>query len=361
MPPAAASNPPQVPSSSGASASPPARTSWPPVSVVMPVLDEEAHLAEAVRRIIAQEYPGELEIVLALGPSRDRTDDVARTVAFADPRITLVPNPSGRTPDALNLAIDASQHEIVVRVDGHGHLPPDYIRAAVTVLEETGADNVGGMMVPVGRTPFEQAVARAMSSKLGIGGARFHVGGEPGPADTVYLGVFRRSVLRRLGGFDPRFARAQDWELNYRIRRSGGVVWFSPDLHVEYRPRSTVGALARQFYRTGRWRRQVQMTYPDSRNARYLAPPTATVALAVGTVVGVVGLLTGTAWAVAGLAAPVGYAAMLLVATPVVARGLPLSAQVRFPGVVAVMHTCWGAGFLRGPEERLDEPGQEIR
>ncbi len=320
----------------------------------MPVLDEEPHLAEAVKRIIAQQYPGDLEVVLALGPSHDRTDDVARTVAAADPRITLVPNPSGRTPDALNHAIGASRHEIVVRVDGHGHLPPDYISSAVRLLDQTGADNVGGMMVPVGRTPFEQAVARAMSSRLGIGGARFHVGGEPGPAETVYLGVFRRSVLERLGGFDPRFARAQDWELNYRIRRSGGVVWFSPDLRVTYRPRSSLKALAKQFYRTGRWRRQVQITYPDSRSPRYLAPPAAVLALAVGTTVGVVGLVTGTTWAAAALAIPAGYALMLVLATPVVARDLPAAAQLRFPGVVAVMHACWGAGFLRGPEEQID-------
>lgn len=340
---AAAAEPSRAPSVEGV-------TAWPSVSVVMPVLDEERHLAEAVKRIVAQEYPGEIEVVLALGPSRDRTDDVARTIAAADQRITLVPNPSGRTPDALNHAIGASRHEIVVRVDGHGHLPPDYIRTAVRLLQETGADNVGGMMVPVGRTTFEQAVARAMSSRLGIGGARFHVGGEAGPADTVYLGVFRRSVLERLGGFDPRFARAQDWELNYRIRRSGGVVWFSPDLRVTYRPRSSLGSLARQFYRTGRWRRQVEKTYPDSHSLRYQAPPAAVLALTVGTAVGVAGLVTGTAWAVVGLVAPVGYATLLLAATPVVARGLPLAAQVRFPVVVAVMHMCWGAGFLRGPE-----------
>lgn len=334
---------------------------WPAVSVVMPVLDEERHLAEAVRRIVEQRYPGELEVVLALGPSHDRTDEVARALAAADPRVRLVRNPGGRTPDALNLAIGVSRHEVVVRVDGHGHLPADYIRRAVALLERTAADNVGGMMVPVGETPFEQAVARAMSSRLGMGGAPFHVGGDAGPADTVYLGVFRRSVLERLGGFDTRFARAQDWELNYRIRRAGGTVWFSPDLRVTYRPRSSVSALARQFYRTGRWRRQVQMTYPDSRSLRYLAPPTAVAALATGSGLGVVGLLTGARWALVGLAAPAGYLALLGVGTVVAGRGLAPSARLRLPVAVAVMHLCWGAGYLRGPEEPLGSRGQGPR
>ena len=120
----------------------------------------------------------------------------------------------------------------MVRVDGHALFPADYVRTAVEVLTETGADNVGGIMAAEGTTPFEQAVARAMTSRLGVGSARFHTGGEAGPADTVYLGVFRRSALERVGGYDESFLRAQDWEMNLRIRRSGGLVWFTPRLRV---------------------------------------------------------------------------------------------------------------------------------
>lgn len=329
---------------------------WPPVSVVMPVLDEERHLAEAVRRILDQGYPGELEVVLAVGPSRDRTEEIAAGLAAADPRVHVVPNPSGRTPDALNAAIRRSQHDVVVRVDGHGHLPEQYVTSAVRLLERTGADNVGGMMVPVGQTPFEQAVARAMSSWIGIGGEKFHLGGQEGPASTVYLGVFRRSVFERLGGFDPHFSRAQDWELNYRIRKSGGTVWFSPDLRVTYRPRSDVRSLATQFFRSGRWRRQVQRTYPDAVSPRYLAPPAAVAALAVGTVTGVAGAVAGAPLvALAGFAVPVGYALVVTATGAVVARDLPLAARLRFPLVVGVMHVCWGSGFLRGPEPVVQE------
>src|SRR4051794_16787818 len=156
--------------------------SWPPVSVVMPVLDEERHLREAVLGVLGQDYPGELELVLALGPSRDATDAIARELAAEHPAVRLVANPGGTTPAALNAAIAAARHPVVVRIDGHAVFPGDYVRTAVEVLGETGADNVGGVMAAEGTTPFERAVARAMTSALGVGSARFHTGGAAGPA-----------------------------------------------------------------------------------------------------------------------------------------------------------------------------------
>src|SRR5699024_2646046 len=131
-------------------------------------------------------------------------------------------------PTALNAAIAASRHEIVARVDGHAMLPPDYLRLAVQALGGTGADNVGGIMAAEGATAFERAVACAMPARLGVGNARFRTGGEAGPTDTVYLGVFRRAALERVGGYDESLLRAQDWELNHRIRQTGGIVWFTP-------------------------------------------------------------------------------------------------------------------------------------
>lgn len=201
------------------------RRTWPAVSVIMPVLNEERHLTDSVRAILTQDYPGDLELVLAVGPSRDRTQEFADKLAAEDPRIIVVANPSGRTPQGLNIAIKATQYSIIVRVDGHSLLPSDYVRAAVETMEETGADNVGGIMAAEGVTAFEMAVARAMTSKIGVGAARFHTGGEPGEVETVYLGTFRRSALERVGGYDETFVRAQDWEMNHRIRQSGGRVW----------------------------------------------------------------------------------------------------------------------------------------
>lgn len=315
---------------------------YPPVSVIMPILNEEAHLAEAVGSVLAQDYPGGMEVVVAVGPSRDRTREVAGELAATDARVVVVDNPTGRTPDGLNAALAATSHEVVVRMDGHGALSRGYVRRAVEVLEETGAANVGGLMLAEGLAPTQQAVAIAMRSPLGIGGARFHVGGEAGPAETVYLGVFRREWLHRVGGYDPAYARAQDWEMNHRIRKAGGVVWFTPELTVTYRPRASLGELARQFYRTGRWRRQVMKQHPETVSVRYLAPPAAVVAVLAGAVAG---LAWRPLWVL-----PLGYAASVTLGGAWIARDQPAGVVARMPVVLATMHLTWGAGFLRGPE-----------
>ncbi|HVT20530.1 MAG TPA: glycosyltransferase family 2 protein [Mycobacteriales bacterium] len=311
---------------------------WPGVSVVMPVLNEERHLRAAVQAILDQDYPGEVEVVLALGPSRDRTDEVAAGLA-ADARVRTVPSPTGRTPNALNLAIAASRHPIVARVDGHSVLPPGYLRSAVELLDRTGADNVGGLMSARGVTDFEQAVAHAMTSKIGVGNAPFHVGGTEGPADTVYLGVFRRTALERVGGYDEDFVRAQDWEMNFRIRDSGGLVWFSPTLSVSYRPRGSLRALASQYFHYGRGRRHVVRTHKGSVNLRYLAPPTAL----LGVVAGIVLSTFVSLW---GLTLPLGYLALVIGGAVVTGRGLPARARLIEPVVLVTMHMSWAAGFL---------------
>ncbi len=331
---------------------------WPAVSVIMPILNEERYLADAVARVLEQDYPGELELVLALGPSSDRTDEIARQIAAGDSRVRLVDNPAGRTPNALNVAIKASRHGIVVRVDGHGLLSDGYIRRAVGVLEETGAANVGGIMHADGETDFEHAVARAMTSPFGIGGAAFHVGGDEGPADTVYLGTFRREVLDRLGGYDEHFVRAQDWELNYRIRKAGETVWFTPDLRVTYRPRSNLRALASQFFRSGAWRREVVRRYPDTANLRYLAPPAVLVAIGAGAVAGVVSAMGGPGWLALGWLAPAGYLVGVLAASLVESRGLSMKARAWLPAVLTTMHLSWGAGFLT-PRRRPSPPTRQ--
>lgn len=323
--------------------------SLPGVSVVMPVLNEERHLDAAVRRILASDYPGELQVVLSLGPSTDATDAVAAGLAASDDRVISVPNPSGRTAAALNAAISAAKHDVIVRVDGHALIPDDYIAVAVRTLDETGADNVGGVMGAEGVTDFERAVAAAMTSWFGVGGAAFHLGGTAGPALTVYLGCFRRSALERVGGYDETMVRAQDWELNHRIRQTGGLVWFTPQLHVTYRPRPDLASLARQYFEYGRWRREVARRHPETVSLRYLAPPAVVIAVSGGTLVGLAGIARRSpALAVAGLSMPAVYAIANLLASVRSSRGLPPEAGRLMPAVFATMHGAWGLGFLRG-------------
>jgi glycosyltransferase involved in cell wall biosynthesis len=314
----------------------------------MPVLNEENYLEAAVLAILSQDYAGPIQVVLALGPSMDRTNEVAARICAADSRVSSVPNPTGRTPDGLNAALAATTQEIVVRVDAHSELSDGYIRLAVETLQRTGADNVGGIMDARGVTKFEKAVAAAMTSPLGVGSASFHTGGTEGPAETVYLGVFKRSALERVGGYDPAFTRAQDWEMNYRVRTTGGTVWFNPDLFVTYRPRPNVFKLAKQYFEYGSWRHEVMRRHPDTRRTksalRYFAPPLAVALIVIGKILGSIGLVMGNAliW---GYILPIGYLALTLVSSLTLVKRARAGA-LWLPIVLITMQMSWGIGFL---------------
>ena len=312
----------------------------PGVSVVLPILNEERFLADAIAAVLAQEYGGELEVILALGPSRDRTNEIAVGLRAKDSRIVLVDNPTGRTAAGLNAAIAAAQFEIICRIDGHAEISKTYIADAVEIMQSSNAVNVGGIMAAVGKTPFEDAVARAMRSPIGVGGARFHIGGSAGPADTVYLGVFKKSALQAAGGYDERFIRAQDWELNFRLREAGGVIWFDPRLAVIYRPRPNLKALAKQYFEYGRWRRAVTRHHKGTINYRYLAPPLATLGIFFSLVLGV---LVHPLFLIPALT----YASAILLASLVI--GKSWSERIALPAVLTTMHLSWGTGFLTSP------------
>ena len=313
----------------------------PAVSVVLPVLNEELHLASAVQSILSQDYAGAIEIILALGPSKDKTDEVAKKLASADQRILLVNNPSGRTATALNLAINKSANPVIVRVDAHAEIQKNYISLAIEIMKSSGAVNVGGIMGAQGVSIFEKTVATAMRSPIGVGASRFHTGGESGYVDTVYLGVFLRSAVLAVGGFDARFIRAQDWELNYRLRQLGGKIFFDPRLHVTYRPRSSVKALAKQYFEYGRWRRVVSRRHKGTINYRYLAPPFSLIASLLSIILSV------TLNIVFIIPAAI-YGIFLILASLLTGNGI--IERILLPIVLFTMQMSWGLGFLTSPK-----------
>jgi glycosyltransferase involved in cell wall biosynthesis len=331
----------------------------PLVTVVAVVRDEEPYLDAMVRSVLGQDYPHPLHMVLAVGPSKDRTREIADKLAIETGRVTVVDNPTGSKPLGLNAGLQRMPegHSIFVRVDGHTVVEPTYVRRAVEALQAAGADGVGGQMLPVGDTPVQKAVARAMIHPAGLGAASFHTGGSAGPAETVYLGTFRREALERVGGYSPVYVRAQDWELCLRLRNSGSLLWFDPSLVVEYKPRRTLGAIATQFWRTGMWRREVVRRNPGTANLRYLAPPTAVLALSLSIVLAVTGAVGG--WlpmTLIGLVAPAAYLLGVLAASAHAAALRPrldLRSAVTLPVTLITMHMAWGAGFLRGLTERV--------
>jgi succinoglycan biosynthesis protein ExoA len=322
------------------------------VSYVMPVLNDVSHVRAAVESILEQDYAGPVEVLIALGPSIDGTAELVADLASRDARVRVLDNEVGSTPAGLNVGIRAARHPIIVRVDSHSMLPRDYARIAVATLERTGADNVGGIMDARGVTPFERAVALAYTTKVGLGGSAFHVGGHEGPAETVYLGVFRRDALLRVGLFDETVKRGQDWELNRRLRQTGGVVWFTPELAVTYRPRSTVERLARQMFSTGLWRGELARRFPSANGIRYFMPPIMVLGVVIGVLVGIGGIVQAamgvTPWLLIGFAVPAVYLLFVVVATLAFARGRGASTAAWFLVVLPCIHVTWGVGFVLG-------------
>jgi glycosyltransferase involved in cell wall biosynthesis len=309
--------------------------SWPTLSVVMPIRNEAAHLERAIESVLGQEYPLPFDVCLAIAPSDDGTEELAARLAADEPRLKVVPNRVGTTPAGLNAAIAATDGDVIVRVDGHAALSPGYIARAVETMIRTGAVNVGGRQVPQPETSFENAVAAATTSWFGTGGATYRVGGQEGPVDTVYLGVFDRSAGDRVGWFAEDLIRNQDYELNIRLRAAGGIVWFDPVLWAGYRPRGTWAELARQYHEYGFWKARVLALHTGSVRLRQVAP--------LGATVGIACSLVGAARWRPLLLVPAAYIALLAASC----RG-----RVRQTAVLATMHLAWGTGFLRSVGHR---------
>jgi succinoglycan biosynthesis protein ExoA len=339
-----------------------ASSELPGVSYVMPVLNEAEYLEAAVASIFSQDYAGPVELVLALGPSTDGTTAIVARLRAANPRIHVVENVGMDIPIGLNLAIAASSFSVIIRVDAHTELAAGYTTRGVAELQRTGAASLGGIMVATGKPGFQAAVAHAYNSRFGLGGGAYHgETAQAGPAESAYMGIFRRDMLDEVGGFDETLRRGEDWELNYRLRKAGHVVWLDPKLRVSYWPRSTAGKLARQFRATGIWRGELVRRIGRGNSLRFFAPPVLLVTIVLSVIVLVLhvsGLLTG----LLGLAAlliylgPLAYLALLVIAG--ISTTGSLADRLGFVWVLVIMHLSWGAGFIvglvRGAKDAVD-------
>ena len=322
----------------------------PPVSVIVPARDAAATLARALESVLAQDYAGGFEVIVADGSEGAETGALVRR---RFPRVRVVPNPGREIACGLNAALRAARHPVIARCDARALLPEGYLTRAVATLLRTAAANVGGRQNPVGFSFFERAVALATSTPLGAGGARHRIGGAEGPVDTVFLGVFRREALDAAGAFDESLLRNEDYELNWRLRAGGGTVWFDPALVVDYRPRGSLRALARQYFDYGRWKRVVLGRHPRSLRLRQAAAPLLLAALAASAALAVAGGLAGGAGPgtlLMGAAAvcPAGYGLLLIGASAAIGLRRRCAAAVLLPVVAATIHLAWAAGFFAG-------------
>ncbi|HET9052337.1 MAG TPA: glycosyltransferase family 2 protein [Candidatus Dormibacteraeota bacterium] len=324
-------------------------TPWRPlVSVVIPTYNEERHIERCLASVMAQTYPADrMEIIVADGGSTDRTRVLVQEAARHDPRIRLVDNARRTQAAGLNVAIEASAGDVVARLDGHAAWIPEHVERCVDLLARTGADNVGGTMAIVGETPIGEAFAAATRTRLGAGGAAYRHADHECDVDTVWLGCFRRTALDRVGPFDERFPPHEDYELNHRLRTSGGRVVFSPDVPTTYWPRTSWSAVARQYFRYGRAKVRVARHRPGVVRMRHLAAPGVVAAAGLGAVAA---LFSRRARVVGGSCAGV-YVATCVAAGLGASRGASAAVRVRVPAVVVLLHVAWGIGFWAGVVE----------
>ena len=313
--------------------------STPPLSlsVVIPAREAAEVIDSCLSAVLAQQVEREFDVVVAVGPSRD--DTVARVDAWAerDPRVCRIDNPSGLTPTGLNRAIAASAGDLVVRIDAQAEVPEGYLQRVLDTAGRTGAGNVGGIQRPVGVGGWSTSIATALRSSFGGGPAQFRSVSYEGPTDTVYLGAFRRAALEEVGGYDETLIRNQDYELNWRLRQAGYVIWLDPTLVVEYTPRASLPALWSQYFQYGRWKRVVVLRSPRSLRARQLAAPGLVLGLAASLVLLIVGSWLGLALPAVYVMAVTGFAARV--------RG---ASKPQVALAFITMHLAWGAGFLLG-------------
>jgi len=318
--------------------------STPFVSVIMPIRNEAPFIKRSLGAVLAQDYAqGPMEVLIADGMSTDGTRDViARLARNQDIRVSVIENPQRIVPTGMNIAILQARGEIIIRVDGHTIIEPDYVRQCVAALERSGAANVGGLMRPVGENYLSKCIALATSTPFGIGDSKFHYSDQEQFVDTVYMGAYRRDILFRVGLYDDTFLRHQDYELNYRIQKDGGRIFLSPHIRSQYYVRNSLGKLWRQYFQYGFWKARLLRRNPDSLKWRHTIPPLFVLSLFSGVLASLMlshgGLLL---WLAISL-----YCVFLTIATLTTTTHLKYAPIL--PIIFACLHLSWGLGIWSG-------------
>jgi glycosyltransferase involved in cell wall biosynthesis len=323
------------------------------VSVIVPCRNEERWMSACLQSILDNDYPHDrLEILVADGMSSDGTRGVIESFAARFPCVRLVSNDRKITPTALNLGIAAASGSVIVRMDAHVEYPRNYISSLVGLLEETGADNVGGVCqtLPADGSPTARAIALGMSHPLGVGNSHFRIGASENRwVDTVPFGCYRREVFDRIGTFDEELVRNQDDELNLRLIKHGGRILLSPRIVCKYYARDSLPKLWRMYYQYGYFKPLVVRKLGGVMTVRQLLPPIFVLCL-------VVTAMTAP-WSRIGLFAFAAIAGGYLLAIGAVAAAsigrVGLAGAAALLTVFPTLHLSYGFGYLRGALEFL--------
>lgn len=313
------------------------------ISIIIPTYNEENKIVECIESLLNGDYPlDKIEFIIADGNSADQTVDRIRNFAAEHPdvKIKVVNNFNKTQGYGLNLAIQSADpnSEIILRADAHSLYPRNYVSDCAKTLIEVDADNVGGVMVPIGKTSRQKAVTFCMSHPLGVGNAKFHLGGYSGYVDTVYLGCFRREVFDKAGFFDPVMTPNEDSELNLRIRKSGGKIYLNENIQAKYFPRDSLRKLLKQYFQYGQGRCRTFKKHRQFTSWRQLIPPLWVIATLL---FGIAGLWWKWVW----LPLLLYILILLLISIYGVLQRRDVS-LLFVPICLVIMHYAWGLGFL---------------
>jgi len=325
------------------------------ISVLVPFLNEERHIAEAVAAMRAQTYAGGMEFLLIDGGSTDATRALLDPVVAGDERFRVIDDPDTTVPARLNLGLRESRGELIARMDAHALFPPRYLELGARRLAAGDVASVSGPQIAVGEGPWSRRVALALRSRLGRGEAQFrHLPAGEVEIDSGYCGMWRRELLESHGGWNELASFAEDTELAARVRRAGGRIVCVPEMAAIYQPRDTLGGLALQYGRYAHRRAWIARRHPEVLRPSHALPP----AIVLAIVLSVLGRPTVARGARRALAL---YLSALALESVRVGRDAPLADALALPAVYATMHLSWGAGFLAGCLEGLSDPGRPER
>jgi cellulose synthase/poly-beta-1,6-N-acetylglucosamine synthase-like glycosyltransferase len=315
------------------------------ISIVVPILNEQATIERLARSLLDQDYPHDrYEIIMADGGSKDRTRAILAEVDH-ERRIRVLDNPGRTAPAALNVAIAAASGDIVSRVDGHSFVAPDYLSRIVAVMEETGESVVGGPVLMLADTPFRLALVEALYSKIGVGAVPYRTLKRRAYVESLQTGSFKREVLDKVGRFDEMNAVVEDVDMNTRIRKAGFRLLLDPSIRFWYLPRPTLRALWRQIHTFGRVKARILWKHPDIFKWKYVAPSFFVIGLAAAVVLAASGVTAGVVFIGAYALVVVGFA---LSRVPRLGSG-----ALRLVAILPALHIGYGLGFLSGLAEKI--------
>ncbi len=320
---------------------------YPFVSVILPIRNEARFIARGLGAVLAQDYPVDrLEVLVSDGMSTDATREIVKSAQDRHPQVRLIDNLGHIVPTGLNAALAQARGEIIVRVDGHCEIAPDYVRRCVDHLLHDGVDGVGGPLETIGDTSLAKAIATAMSSPFGVGGSAFRtVRNKTMLADTVAFPAYTRSIMDKAGGFDEELVRNQDDEYNYRLRKLGAKILLAADVQARYYSRTSLRSLWRQYFQYGYWKVRVLQKHPRQMQPRQFVPPLFVAALLFTLLLLPFSPITGC---VLGLAISGSYLVVNLAASVMAARQAKWRLLPYLPVIFTVLHLSYGLGFLTG-------------